>query len=99
MSAATITVDPVARVLAQLERVCQSGPNQWSARCPAHGDRNPSLSISVGGDGRALVYCHAGCSTDEVIAAIGLAPRDLFADDERRGEGNSVREWQDCDEH
>ena len=49
----------------------------WSASCPAHDDKTPSLSISEGDDGRALVYCHAGCSQDEVIDALrnlGLWP-------------------------
>ena len=34
----------------------------WIARCPAHDDRNPSLSIADGADGRILVTCFAGCS-------------------------------------
>jgi hypothetical protein len=36
------------------------------ARCPAHEDRSPSLSIDRG-DGRALVHCHAGCSVEQVV--------------------------------
>ena len=39
----------------------RSGPS-WSAKCPAHDDKSPSLSVSEGSDGRALVNCHAGCS-------------------------------------
>ena len=50
----------------------------WIAECPAHQDREPSLSIDEGSDGRALLKCHAGCSTDDVIAALGLTRRDLF---------------------
>jgi len=49
----------------------------WSCRCPAHEDRSPSLSIGIGADGRALLTCHAGCSTESVVAAIGLTMRDL----------------------
>lgn len=41
-----------------------------TARCPAHDDRNPSLSISEGQDGTPLVYCHAGCSQEAVISAL-----------------------------
>lgn len=44
--------------------------NGWSARCPAHDDANPSLSISTGEDGRTLLHCHAGCSQDTVIDAL-----------------------------
>jgi hypothetical protein len=51
------------------------------AKCPAHEDRNPSLSVSHR-DGQVLLYCHAGCSIADVVAALGLAMADLF--DERR---------------
>ncbi len=33
----------------------------WMARCPAHDDRKPSLSIREGDHGKVLVCCHAGC--------------------------------------
>lgn len=42
----------------------------WSARCPAHEDHNPSLSIRDGSDERVLVHCHAGCEQRSVIAAL-----------------------------
>jgi putative DNA primase/helicase len=51
------------------------------APCPAHEDDDPSLSISAGTDGRTLVTCHAGCKREDVVAAVGLTMRDLFADD------------------
>jgi hypothetical protein len=41
----------------------------WTARCPAHDDREPSLSIGDG-DGKVLVHCHAGCDQRTVIAAL-----------------------------
>jgi hypothetical protein len=43
------------------------------ARCPAHRDTNPSLSITQK-DSRVLVRCHAGCSQREVIRALA-SPR------------------------
>jgi hypothetical protein len=51
---------------------------RWVAKCPAHPDRNPSLSLAEGNDGRTLVHCHAGCTLPKVLAALGLASRDLF---------------------
>ena len=42
----------------------------WMARCPAHEDRKPSLSISAGRDGKVLVRCHAGCDQRDVIAIL-----------------------------
>jgi len=50
----------------------------WACRCPAHDDRNPSLSIGTGDDGRALVTCHAGCATADVLSAIGFRLADLM---------------------
>jgi hypothetical protein len=50
----------------------------WKAKCPAHDDKKPSLSISEGDDGRALIKCHAGCQTNDILAAISLKLRDLF---------------------
>ena len=49
----------------------QAGPDQWTALCPAHEDRKPSLSVAEGDD-CALVRCHAGCETEAVLAAVGL---------------------------
>jgi hypothetical protein len=40
----------------------------WSALCPVHDDRAPSLSLRDSGDGKVLVCCHAGCEQGEVIA-------------------------------
>jgi 5S rRNA maturation endonuclease (ribonuclease M5)/KaiC/GvpD/RAD55 family RecA-like ATPase len=42
------------------------------ARCPAHDDARPSLTVGVGADGRVLVHCHAGCDTRQVMAALDL---------------------------
>jgi putative DNA primase/helicase len=47
----------------------KAGPG-WTARCPAHDDRTPSLSISDSDDGKVLVRCHAGCEQERVIASL-----------------------------
>ncbi len=57
-------------------------PGSWHARCPAHEDRHPSLSLG-GIQGQALLWCHAGCATVDVLAAMNLAMSDLY--DEPRG--------------
>lgn len=36
-------------------------------RCPAHDDRNPSLSIALGRQGQLLLYCNAGCTFEDVM--------------------------------
>lgn len=68
---------PVERVLDKLSGVRERGGG-WQATCPAHDDRNPSLSITEGDDGRALIRCHAGCDTSDVLDALELSERDLF---------------------
>lgn len=62
----------------KLEGVRSTGPGRWIARCPAHDDRSPSLSIRQLEDGRVLVHCFASCSVEEVLAAVGLEFDALF---------------------
>jgi hypothetical protein len=57
----------------------RTGAGRWKARCPAHADRSPSLSIRAGQDGRVLAHCFGGCTLDAILAALGLSSRDLFA--------------------
>lgn len=45
----------------------------WIARCPAHDDRSPSLSVGEASDGRLLLFCHAGCEFLDILAAIGIS--------------------------
>jgi hypothetical protein len=66
-----------AALLDRLEAVRANGPGRWVARCPAHEDRSPSLSIREVED-RTLVYCFAGCEVHDVLAAVGLTVADLF---------------------
>lgn len=40
------------------------------ARCPAHGDRKPSLSLSNAPDGRLLAHCKTGCAFTDVLDAL-----------------------------
>lgn len=66
-----------ATLLDRLQGVRQSGQGRWLARCPAHEDRSPSLSIREADD-RTLIHCFAGCSPHDVVAAVGLTLGDLF---------------------
>lgn len=76
-------------VLPKLEGVRQSG-GSFSARCPAHDDRNPSLSISVGKDHPVVFKCQAQCETEDILAAIGLTWTDICAP---RDERQQREEW------
>ena len=39
----------------------------FTCRCPAHDDHNPSLSLTIGDTGKLLLYCHAGCTFEDVM--------------------------------
>lgn len=65
--------------LHHLGGVRSRGPGKWSAQCPAHTDKSPSLSIREVGD-RILLHCFSGCKPEEIVAALGLEMRDLFTD-------------------
>lgn len=64
-------------LLDRLERVKKT-PNGWAARCPAHDDNGPSLSVRELDDGRVLVHCFAGCDVHQIVGAVGLQITDLF---------------------
>lgn len=67
----------VNEFLSRLEGV-RGRDGSWSAKCPAHADRSPSLSVKALPDGRILMHCFGGCGTDAVLGALGLAMTDLF---------------------
>jgi putative DNA primase/helicase len=75
--------DPIATLLARLDGVKPAGQDKWTAKCPAHDDRSPSLSIGIGDDGRVLVHCfaNAACTPEAIVEAVGLTLADLFVDD------------------
>ena len=70
---------PVERILSVLDKVRNRGDSSWMAYCPAHEDKNPSLSIKETKDGDVLLHCFAGCGVDDVVAALGLEMSDLFS--------------------
>lgn len=63
--------------VARLEKVRKAGERSWSACCPAHEDRSPSLRVSDK-DGTILLKCFAGCSAQEIVSAVGVNLSDLF---------------------
>lgn len=57
-------------ILERLEHVRKGGAG-WTARCPAHEDKKNSLSVKEEADGKVLLHCFAGCTFEQIIAAIG----------------------------
>lgn len=72
----------VAEFITHLQGV-KATAKGYSACCPAHDDRHPSLAIAEAED-RLLIHCRAGCSTKEVLTAVGLEFSDLFLDVHKR---------------
>lgn len=76
--------------------------DKYIACCPAHDDRDPSLSISQN-QNTVLVHCWSGCSQSEVIDALramGLWPRNRsrrhgFSQDQREYMAIWVATYQD----
>ena len=75
-----------AELLGRLKGVRKVRTGEWTARCPAHDDRNPSLSVSEG-EKRLLLHCHAGCEQGAVVGALGIEFRHLFHEN---GNGTTI---------
>jgi hypothetical protein len=92
---------PSAKLLPHLDGVKETGAGKWQARCPAHGDKTPSLSIKEINDGTLLLKCWAGCSAGEIVGALGLELADLFPRqdnfDHRHPPKGQTRPWSALD--
>lgn len=73
----------ILEVLQHFEGVKRCGDGQYMARCPCHDDRKQSLSIGRGEKG-VVLKCQVGCDTHDIIARVGIKPRDLFYDAEAK---------------
>lgn len=82
--------------LSRLNSVRVRGPGRWSAGCPAHPDKSPSLSIREAGS-KLLVRCWAGCETSRIVAALGLELKDLFTDSPTHRRQGSIQKPQKLD--
>lgn len=74
---------PVEKIVSCLEGVRET-EGGFMAKCPAHDDRQASLSISEGNEGRVVLHCHAGCEPEAVVTGMGLEMRDLFPEEPAR---------------
>lgn len=69
----------IDNLLSRLEGVRQTKPDSWIAKCPAHPDKSPSLTVKDS-NGTILVHCFSGCSALDIVHAVGLELSDLFSD-------------------
>jgi len=90
----------IEEILAKIEEVSghvTQHAGYWKARCPAHDDRDPSLSIRVKDNGWAALKCHGGCEQDDILAALGLKNIDLLTTAVNFGEPDVTYTYQAAD--
>jgi DNA-binding transcriptional ArsR family regulator len=80
----SVIPENLQKILRNLQRLREQADGSWVACCPAHPDENPSLHIRLTND-RVLLHCFAGCTTEQICAALGIELRDLFLNE---GDGN-----------
>lgn len=71
--------DKVTNLLNRLQKVKSNGRDSWIACCPAHQDKSPSLKIDIKND-KILIKCWTGCSTEDILGAVGMDFDDIFPD-------------------
>ncbi len=67
--------------------------NSVQAICPVHGDQKASLTITDKGN-KAVLYCHAGCKTEDILQAAGLSMKNLFYNDALEEQQDGKPSWQ-----
>ena len=61
------------QLLQILKNAKESAPGKVTALCPAHNDKNPSLSVTLT-DQKIFLKCHAGCSFKAIVRALNMNP-------------------------
>jgi hypothetical protein len=75
----TASLDLIEERLHQAGKRLTRRDRSIQAQCPAHEDRNPSLTVSLGDRQDVVLHCHAGCSTTAVLEALRLTYNDISA--------------------
>ena len=81
---AAAELSPFELVLSKLIGIKRWASGGAMARCPSpgHPDKTASLSLNEAVDGKVLMHCHAGCTPETIVEALGLKIADLFPDKE-----------------
>lgn len=66
----------IQEVLSHFEGVHKNNSSSYQCKCPVHGDKKASLTISEKDD-KILMCCHASCETQDILNAVGLTFADL----------------------
>ena len=87
------TYKTIDEFLTRFNKVKPNGKNSYQALCPAHEDKNPSLTITIK-DKKILLHCHAGCTTEAILTSLNLTMADLFLDDHHTHDAPSAKPTQ-----
>ena len=69
----------IKNFISYFKEVKSVNDNEYTALCPAHDDKNPSLSIGFSKEkNHILLCCHAGCKAEDVLSSVGLKLKDLY---------------------
>jgi hypothetical protein len=71
----------IQALIDRLDKVRETGRDRYIAKCPAHDDGDPSLSIRQLPDSRILLKCFAGCGAVDILNSLGLNWQSLMPDD------------------
>ncbi len=84
-----VTSPQLDELLSRLQKV-KKRAGGFEACCPAHEDKDPSLSVGDG-DTCVVMYCWTGCSPKSIVEAVGLQLSDMFYEQRpRNGTGVSA---------
>jgi DNA-binding MarR family transcriptional regulator/5S rRNA maturation endonuclease (ribonuclease M5) len=77
-----MATDTFERLASSLDKVKRNPDGSIMACCPAHNDKNPSLSVTLEADGKILFKCFAGCDQSRVHDTLkSLVPEASFGPD------------------
>jgi putative DNA primase/helicase len=84
-------------------RATRTGDGKWLAHCPSHDDKNPSLSIGTGRNGKVLLHCFAGCDPNDILDALernhGLVLRSRKGAGKPRRVGRKAQKSPPCEDN
>lgn len=79
--------------LSRFKGVKQTGPTQYICNCPAHYDKQASLSVTYNqSDDKIALHCHAGCDTADILTEVGYTFKDIMPTKEE--EQKPLQHWQ-----
>ena len=72
----------IETILNALPKTRTAGDHKWRAPCPVHQGKDLNMMLSERSDGSVGVHCFVcGATGIEVVEALGLPVKELFADD------------------